>query len=67
MTTIRNEPVAVIGVLGTIIVGALTTIAGSGLVSGGSLDVVNLLITIVPVIAGLIGRRFVSPIAPASK
>lgn len=63
MTTIRNEPAAVIGLIGTIIVGALTTIAGSGLVTGGSLDVVSLLITIVPLVAGVIARRFVTPVS----
>ena len=63
MTTIRNEPAVVIGLVGTIIVGALTTVAGSGLVTGSGLDVVNALITIVPLIFGLITRNFVTPVA----
>lgn len=63
MTTIRNEPAAFIGLAATIIVGALTTVAGSGLVHGGTLDLVNALVTIVPLIAGLVARRFVTPVA----
>lgn len=59
---LKAEPVAWIGVFGTIIVGALTTFAGSGLVSGGSLDLVNTLIAVIPFVAGLIARRFVTPV-----
>lgn len=59
------EPAAWIGLAGTIIVAALTSVAGSGLVSGGSLDVVNALISIVPLVFGLITRQFVSPVSKA--
>lgn len=63
MTLLRTEPAALIGLAATVIVGALTTVAGSGLISGNGLDVVNLLITVVPLVAGLIARNFVSPVA----
>lgn len=61
-----KEPAAWIGLAATIIVGALTTVAGSGLVHGGTLDLVNVLVSVVPLIAGLIARQFVTPATKAS-
>ncbi len=45
---------AIIGLVGTLIVGALTTIAGSGLIGPNGVSVLNLVITLVPVITGIL-------------
>lgn len=45
---------AVIGLIGTLIVGALTTIAGSGLVGPNGVSILNLVITLVPIVVGII-------------
>lgn len=60
------EPAAWIGLVATIVVGALTQIVGSGLItSADGLNVLNALIAVIPVLAGLVIRQFVTPAAPA--
>ena len=56
------EPAAWIGLIATVLVGVLTQVAGSGLISDKGVDVLNTLIAVIPVIAGLIIRQFVTPV-----
>lgn len=56
-------PAAVIGLIATILVGALQQIAGSGLVDGHGLVFVNDLVTAIPIVAGLLIHQLVTPTA----
>lgn len=57
------EPAAWLGLAATIVVSVLTQVAGSGLIDAKGLDVLNTLIAIIPLIAGLVIRQFVTPVA----
>jgi hypothetical protein len=69
----NKEPVLIIGTIATIIVGAIATLTGNGFISdvaaGKATDIVNsgaqLLILLAPVIAAVIARGKVTPVAPA--
>ena len=62
MSIFSKEPAAIIGLAATIIVGVLTQIVGSGIVDAKGVDVLNTLIAVIPVLAGLLIRQFVSPV-----
>lgn len=47
-----------IGLAAAIVVGALEQVVGSGLITGSGLDVLNLLITVIPLVAGLLTKRY---------
>lgn len=59
----KTEPALLIGLAGTIIVGILTQVAGSGIVvNSQGQSALNLLLVIVPLIVGFITRSFVTPV-----
>jgi hypothetical protein len=58
-----REPAIWIGALASIAVAILVQIAGSGLVDGKGLVIVNDLVVLIPIVAGIIIRSFVTPTA----
>jgi hypothetical protein len=63
---VSKEPAVWIGLIASIIVLVAQQVLASGIVSNaGAIQVLGLVVSIVPLIAGLIIRQFVSP-APAS-
>ena len=67
MNLTQTEPALLIGLIGSIIVGALQQISDSGVVNGSGLQLVGLLITILPLIFGFITRSIVTSPATAAK
>lgn len=68
MSTFSREPAVIIGLIATIAVGVIQQVLGSGLVtSTGTVEVLNLAVSIIPVVAGIVIRNFVTPVAPAAK
>lgn len=66
MNVLAKEPAALIGLLAGIIVAVAQQVVGSGIVTGSGLQVLDLVISIVPVVAGLLIRGLVTPTtAPA--
>lgn len=61
MSLLRSEPAVLITLLGTIIVAIAQQIVGSGIVTGNGLNVLNAIIAVIPVIAGIITRQLVTP------
>lgn len=60
----QREPALIVGLIGSILVLALEQIAGSGVVTGRGVDLVNSLVTILPLVFAAITRQLVY--APAS-
>ena len=59
----NTEPALIIGLIASIIVGVAQQVSDSGIVSNaGGVQLLGLLITIVPLIAGAIIRNFVTPV-----
>lgn len=61
MNILRTEPAVVITLIGTIIVAIAQQIVGSGIVTGNGLNVLNAIIAVIPVIAGIVTRQLVTP------
>lgn len=62
----KTEPAVLIGLIASIIVLIAQQVLASGIVSStGAIGVLNLVVSIVPLIAGLIIRQFVTP-APSA-
>lgn len=61
MNLLKTEPAVILGLVSTIIVGALTQIQASGVVNGNGLQLVGLLITLVPLVISFITRQLVTP------
>ena len=60
----KTEPAVIIGLIASIIVLIAQQVISSGIISStGALQVLGLIVSIVPLIAGLITRQFVSPAA----
>jgi len=63
---VKTEPAVLIGLIASIIVLIAQQVLASGIVSStGAIGVLNLVVSIVPLIAGLIIRQFVTP-APSA-
>lgn len=70
----KREPVLIITTIATILIGAIATLTGNGFISdvaaGKATDVVNalvqLLVLLAPVIAGILARGQVTPVAAPS-
>lgn len=62
--TFSAEPAVWIGLIASILVAVITQVVGSGLITNADgLNTLNALITIIPVVAGLLIRQFVTPVA----
>ncbi len=62
----NKEPAVIVGLVASIIVLAAQQVINSGIVnSAGALQVLGLVVSIVPLVAGLIIRQFVTPTPPA--
>jgi hypothetical protein len=60
MGAFQKEPAAIIGLIATIVVLVAQQVLASGIVtSAGGLNLLNLVISVTPVIAGLVIRQFV--------
>jgi hypothetical protein len=58
----RTEPAAIIGFLSAVIVLVCSQAIQQGIVSSaGTVNVLNLVISLVPLVAGLVIRNFVTP------
>ena len=65
MNLIKSEPAVFIGLVAGIIVLVAQQVISSGIVSNaGVLNFLGLIVSLVPLIAGLITRTFTSPAAP---
>lgn len=58
-----KEPAVLIGLIASIAVAVLTQIAGSGLVNGNGLVLVNDIAALIPIVVGIITRQLVTPVA----
>ena len=59
----KAEPAVILGLLGSILVAILTQVAGSGLIDGKGLVLVNDLVALIPIVVGIITRQLVTPVA----
>lgn len=59
----KRNPALIIGLVVTILVGALEQIAGSGIVNGNGLVLVNDLVSALPFIGTLLIHQLVTPVA----
>ena len=62
----KTEPAVIIGLVASIIVLVAQQVLGSGVVTNANgVSILNLIISIVPLIAGIITRQFVTPAGAA--